>query len=70
MTNEPLASRMRPNNIDEIISQDHLVGDKGIIRRMVNTKRLSSMIFMVHLELVKRVLLKQFQVVLNLNSVS
>ena len=45
MTNEPLASRMRPNNIDEIISQDHLVGDKGIIRRMVNTKRLSSMIF-------------------------
>ncbi|MBZ8173104.1 replication-associated recombination protein A [Staphylococcus cohnii] len=43
--NEPLASRMRPNNIDEIISQDHLVGDKGIIRRMVNTKRLSSMIF-------------------------
>nr|WP_245336602.1 replication-associated recombination protein A [Staphylococcus sp. GDY8P29P] len=36
---------MRPNNIDEIISQDHLVGDKGIIRRMVNTKRLSSMIF-------------------------
>ena len=45
VTNEPLASRMRPNNIDEIISQDHLVGDKGIIRRMVNTKRLSSMIF-------------------------
>ena len=45
MTNEPLASRMRPNNIDEIISQDHLVGDKGIIRRMVSTKRLSSMIF-------------------------
>ncbi|WP_224396213.1 replication-associated recombination protein A [Staphylococcus cohnii] len=45
MMNEPLASRMRPNNIDEIISQDHLVGDKGIIRRMVNTKRLSSMIF-------------------------
>lgn len=45
MTNEPLASRMRPNNIDEIISQEHLVGPKGIIRRMVETKRLSSMIF-------------------------
>ncbi|MCY1038626.1 replication-associated recombination protein A [Staphylococcus nepalensis] len=45
MTNEPLASRMRPNTIDEIISQDHLVGTKGIIRRMVETKRLSSMIF-------------------------
>jgi len=32
-------------NIDEIISQQHLVGSKGIIRRMVETKRLSSMIF-------------------------
>ncbi|UQW82683.1 replication-associated recombination protein A [Staphylococcus edaphicus] len=36
---------MRPSNIDEIISQGHLVGPKGIIRRMVETKRLSSMIF-------------------------
>ena len=45
MSTEPLASRMRPKNIDEIISQQHLVGPKGIIRRMVDTKRLSSMIF-------------------------
>ncbi|MCE5097540.1 replication-associated recombination protein A [Staphylococcus devriesei] len=45
MTTEPLASRMRPTNIDEIISQQHLVGPKGIIRRMVETKKLSSMIF-------------------------
>lgn len=45
MSTEPLASRMRPKNIDEIISQQHLVGPKGIIRRMVETKRLSSMIF-------------------------
>lgn len=44
MTVEPLASRMRPQNIDEILGQDHLVGTKGIIRRMVNAKRLSSMI--------------------------
>lgn len=45
MTTEPLASRMRPTNINEIISQQHLVGPKGIIRRMVDTKKLSSMIF-------------------------
>lgn len=45
MLTEPLASRMRPRNIDEVIGQKHLVGDKGIIRRMVNAKRLSSMIF-------------------------
>ena len=46
MNTEPLASRMRPTNINEIISQQHLVGPRGIIRRMVETKKLSSMIFM------------------------
>ncbi|AYU55403.1 replication-associated recombination protein A [Staphylococcus debuckii] len=45
MNNEPLASRMRPQNLDEIISQQHLVGPKGVIRRMVEAKRLTSMIF-------------------------
>ncbi|GGI40191.1 replication-associated recombination protein A [Mammaliicoccus stepanovicii] len=45
MKNEPLAYRMRPKTIDDVISQDHLVGPKAIIRRMVNTKRLTSMIF-------------------------
>ncbi|UBH14266.1 replication-associated recombination protein A [Macrococcus armenti] len=41
---EPLAYRMRPNTIDDIIGQTHLVGPRGIIRRMVEAKRLSSMI--------------------------
>ena len=59
---------MRPNNIDEIISQQHLVGPKGIIRRMVETKRLSSMIFYGPPELAKQVSLKPFQEVHNLNS--
>ncbi|MBF0842442.1 MULTISPECIES: replication-associated recombination protein A [Mammaliicoccus] len=45
MKNEPLAYRMRPKTIDDVISQDHLVGPKAIIRRMVETKRLTSMIF-------------------------
>ncbi|WJC10692.1 AAA family ATPase [Staphylococcus aureus] len=36
---------MRPKNIDEIISQQHIVGPRGIIRRMVDTKKLTSMIF-------------------------
>ncbi|QLK85998.1 replication-associated recombination protein A [Staphylococcus sp. 17KM0847] len=44
MSTEPLASRMRPSNIDEVIAQQHLVGKTGIIRRMVNAQRLSSMI--------------------------
>lgn len=41
---EPLAFRMRPTTIDDVIGQQHLVGDHGIIRRMVNAKRLTSMI--------------------------
>ncbi|WP_099974620.1 replication-associated recombination protein A [Lactobacillus terrae] len=40
----PLAYRMRPTNIDEIVGQQHLVGEHKIIRRMVQAKMLSSMI--------------------------
>ena len=39
-----LAIRMRPRTIDEIIGQEHLVGEGKIIRRMVEANRLSSMI--------------------------
>ncbi|WP_338215158.1 replication-associated recombination protein A [Lacticaseibacillus salsurivasis] len=41
---QPLAYRMRPQNLDEIVGQAHLVGKGQIIRRMVLAKRLSSMI--------------------------
>ncbi|WP_125568562.1 replication-associated recombination protein A [Companilactobacillus insicii] len=41
---KPLAYRMRPTSIDEIVGQQHLVGPNKIIRRMVNAKMLSSMI--------------------------
>lgn len=41
---KPLAYRMRPNTIDDIVGQQHLVGEGKIIRRMVEAKMLSSMI--------------------------
>lgn len=41
---QPLAFRMRPKHIDDILGQDHLVGPGRIIRRMVEAQRLSSMI--------------------------
>ena len=44
MNNEPLAIKLRPTKIDEIIGQQHLVGENKIIRNMVNNKRLFSMI--------------------------
>lgn len=42
--NNPLAYRMRPRTIDEIIGQEHLVSEGKIIHRMVKAMQLSSMI--------------------------
>lgn len=41
---KPLAYRMRPANIEDIIGQEHLVKEDKIIGRMVRAKHLSSMI--------------------------
>lgn len=41
---EPLAYRMRPRSLDEVVGQQHLVGPGKIISRMVKAKMLSSMI--------------------------
>ena len=40
----PLADRLRPRSLDEVVGQDHLTGEKGAIGRMVASGRLSSMI--------------------------
>ena len=44
MNHQPLAYRMRPRTIDEVIGQEHLVSPGKIINRMVVAKQLSSMI--------------------------
>ncbi|EOH85100.1 recombination factor protein RarA [Enterococcus asini ATCC 700915] len=41
---KPLAYRMRPRNLEEVVGQQHLVGPGKIINRMVAAKMLSSMI--------------------------
>ena len=41
---KPLAYRMRPTNLDEVVGQRHLIGPGKIIRRMVEARLLSSMI--------------------------
>ncbi|MFN5083957.1 MAG: replication-associated recombination protein A [Novosphingobium sp.] len=40
----PLADRLRPRNLGEVIGQEHLTGPEGAIGRMVAAGRLSSMI--------------------------
>ncbi|WML54157.1 replication-associated recombination protein A [Neobacillus sp. PS3-12] len=44
MALKPLAFRMRPRTIDEIVGQEHLVGKDKIIARMVKSRQLTSMI--------------------------
>lgn len=44
MQKKPLAFRMRPQTIDDVIGQKHLVGEGELIWRMVKAKQLSSMI--------------------------
>lgn len=44
MSGKPLAFRMRPQHIDDVIGQKHLVGEGKMIRRMVEANRLHSMV--------------------------
>ena len=41
----PLADRLRPRNLSEVVGQEHLTGPEGAIGRMVAAGRLSSIIF-------------------------
>lgn len=41
----PLAERMRPNKIDDVVGQDHLTGSSGILRKALAKNILPNMIF-------------------------
>lgn len=41
----PLADRLRPKTLDEVIGQSHLLGETGALRRMIGAGRLGSLIF-------------------------
>ncbi len=40
----PLAERLRPKTLDDYIGQQHLIGEGGVLRRMIDSKRISSFI--------------------------
>ena len=42
--NEPLAERIRPKNLEEYLSQEHLVGDKGSLTRQIKKGIIPSLI--------------------------
>jgi putative ATPase len=41
---QPLAARMRPRNLDEFVGQEHLVGERGPLRRSIARGHLSSIL--------------------------
>ena len=41
----PLAARLRPQTLDEIVGQEHLIGSGKILRRLIESDNITSMIF-------------------------
>lgn len=42
---EPLAARLRPQSLDEYVGQEHLVGEGKVLRRLIESDQITSMIF-------------------------
>ena len=45
INSEPLASRMRPRSLDEFVGQSHLLGENKILRKIIESDNIPSMIF-------------------------
>ena len=41
---EPLAERMRPRTLDDYVGQEQIVGKEGVLRRMIESKHITSFI--------------------------
>ena len=44
LNHKPLADQMRPENLNEVVGQNHLLGEKGPLGRMIQNQNLSSFI--------------------------
>ena len=42
---QPLAARLRPQNLEEFVGQTHLLGEGTVLRRLIENDQISSMIF-------------------------
>ena len=45
MQNQPLADRLRPETLDDMVGQAHLFGKNGVVRKMMESGRVTNMIF-------------------------
>ncbi len=44
MANQPLAERLRPKSLETFIGQEHLVGKNAVLRKMIESNNISSLI--------------------------
>lgn len=44
-TNQPLASRLRPKDLDEFVGQKHLIGEGKVLRKLIESDKITSIIF-------------------------
>jgi len=44
-TRQPLAARMRPEKLEEVLGQDHILGPGKLLRRVIEADRLTNLIF-------------------------
>lgn len=42
---QPLADRIRPQNLDEVLGQNHILGKEGLLRRVIDSGRIPNMVF-------------------------
>ena len=40
--NQPLAERLRPATLDDYIGQEHLIGEGAVLRKMIESGKISS----------------------------
>lgn len=42
---QPLADRIRPQSLDEVVGQKHILGEKGLLRRVIDSGKIPNMVF-------------------------
>ena len=42
---KPLADEIRPHSLDDVVGQEHILGERGLLRRIVESGSIPNMIF-------------------------
>ena len=42
---QPLADALRPQNLDDVCGQSHILGENGLLRRIIDSGKIPNMIF-------------------------